>query len=530
MSKYIVRVQLGHIRRLALVTGGGRSLEQVRAAEGPDLICNAGFFAALGKPTHHLKADGVVRAKESWGCWGYAWDSGGDIALTALPADERASYIGGYELLTPMVGIHDALSYGAELGGRRGRTAMALDGENLILYCSGDGTADAATPEALREELYTLGAETAIMLDGGGSSQCDFGGGRVINSTRAVDSYLCVWLTAEDSDKEDKPVDEITQAIMTSSACYQAGRTITPTGIMVHSTGTPGAMADQLRASWDSAQAEAAVHAMVDDTQTLQTLHWTCRGWHAGTGTSGATANDTHIAFEICEPDQCRLLPVEWAPLYRGATGMSAWAIKRWQQELQRMGLYTGEIDGSFGPATETATKAAQAALGLTQDGSCGPATLAAAAAQEGSLMAYDPEETADYFEAVWARAVSLCAKLCNAYQLDPMTDILCHAEGYRAGIASNHADVEHWFPKHGKSMDDFRTAVREVLYAGETPQEPEEPQQPAADKPADWAAEAWAWAQAMGLLDGTRPTANITRQEVAVFAWRLYQAVKAGK
>ena len=59
---------------------------------------------------------------------------------------------------------------------------------------------------------------------------------------------------------------------------------------------------------------------------------------------------------------------------------------------------------------------------------------------------------------------------------------------------------------------------------------EPEEPQQPAADKPADWAAEAWAWAQAMGLLDGTRPTANITRQEVAVFAWRLYQAVKAGK
>ena len=203
MSKYIVRVQLGHIRRLALVTGGGRSLEQVRAAEGPDLICNAGFFAALGKPTHHLKADGVVRAKESWGCWGYAWNSGGDIALTALPADERASYIGGYELLTPMVGIHDALSYGSELGGRRGRTAMALDGEHLILYCSGDGTADAATPEELRAELYALGAETAIMLDGGGSAQCDFGGGQVINSTRPVDNYLCVWLTAEDNDKED---------------------------------------------------------------------------------------------------------------------------------------------------------------------------------------------------------------------------------------------------------------------------------------------------------------------------------------
>lgn len=524
MSKYIQRVQLGHIRRLALVTGGGRSLEQVKEAEQPDLICNAGFFERIGKPTHHLKADGVVRAKESWGCWGYAWDSGSDIRLCALPAGERASYIGGYELLTPMVGIRDALSYGSELGGRRGRTAMALDGEHLILYCSGDGTADAATPEALREELYALGAETAIMLDGGGSSQCDFGGGQVIDSTRPVDNYLCVWLTAED--KEDEPVDSITVDIMENSACYKAGRKITPKGIMVHSTATPGAMADQLRASWDNAQATAAVHAIIDDGHTLMTLPWSTRGWHAGTGSGGKTANDTHIAFELCEPDQCRLLPVEWVPLYRGATGMSAWAVRRWQQELQRMGLYTGEIDGSFGPATETATKAAQAVLGLTQDGSCGPTTLAAAAAQEGSLMAYNPQEVKGYFEAVWDRAVSLCAKLCNAYQLDPMTDILCHAEGYRAGIASNHADVEHWWPRHGKTMDDFRAAVRAVLY-GETPQEPEEPP---TDQPAGWAAEAWAWARAMGLMDGTRPTDNITRQEVAVFAWRLYQAVKAGK
>ena len=96
MSKYIQRVRLGHIKRLALVTGGGRSLEQVKETEQPDLICNAGFFDSINHPTHHLKADGVVRAKAAWGCWGYAWDSGGDIRLCALPAGERASYIGGY--------------------------------------------------------------------------------------------------------------------------------------------------------------------------------------------------------------------------------------------------------------------------------------------------------------------------------------------------------------------------------------------------------------------------------------------------
>lgn len=48
------------------------------------------------------------------------------------------------------------------------------------------------------------------------------------------------------------------------------------------------------------------------------------------------------------------------------------------------------------------------------------------------------------------------------------------------------------------------------------------------AEKPADWAADAWAWAKDMGLLDGTRPAANITRQEIAVVLQRIYKAMKA--
>ena len=187
------------------------------------------------------------------------------------------------------------------------------------------------------------------------------------------------------------------------------------------------------------------------------------------------------------------------------------------------MGLYTGEIDGSFGPATETTTKAAQAALGLTQDGSCGPATLAAAAAQEGSLMAYDPEETADYFEAVWARAVALCAYLCKEYKLDPEKDILCHAEGYRAGIASNHADVEHWFPKHGKTMDQFRAAVKAAMGGESSQPEPQEPEQ-------TWYTDAQTFVTSLGIADGTRPLDNVTRAEVWVQFQRFYQAIKAGK
>lgn len=64
------------------------------------------------------------------------------------------------------------------------------------------------------------------------------------------------------------------------------------------------------------------------------------------------------------------------------------------------------------------------------------------------------------YFNKVYQEAVELCAYLCKEYRLNPLTDIICHSEGYKKGIASNHADVMHWFQKHGKSMDSFRQDV----------------------------------------------------------------------
>ena len=44
--------------------------------------------------------------------------------------------------------------------------------------------------------------------------------------------------------------------------------------------------------------------------------------------------------------------------------------------------------------------------------------------------------------------------------------NIICHSEGHAQGIASNHGDVMHWFPKHGKNMDTFRAAVKAKLAA----------------------------------------------------------------
>jgi len=93
------------------------------------------------------------------------------------------------------------------------------------------------------------------------------------------------------------------------------------------------------------------------------------------------------------------------------------------------------------------------------------------------------------YFRKVFNEAVELCAYLCRQFNLDPMKDgvIIDHAEGYRRGIASNHGDVGHWFPKHGESMDTFRAAVKKAM-EGKEPAPTPAPTPP--PKPASMTAE----------------------------------------
>ena len=80
----------------------------------------------------------------------------------------------------------------------------------------------------------------------------------------------------------------------------------------------------------------------------------------------------------------------------------------------------------------------------------------------------------ATYFAKVYQEAVELCAYLCKEFGLTEK-DIICHSEGYRKGIASNHGDVMHWFPKHGKSMDTFRADVKQLLTSAPAPEVPKE-------------------------------------------------------
>lgn len=252
--------------------------------------------------------------------------------------------------------------------------------------------------------------------------------------------------------------------LLTRNDCYTEGRTITPLGVMVHSTGSnnprvsryvPGneVLGCNIAGNhWNQTDEEyekkfdrelnKCVHAFIGKfadggVGTVQTLPWNWRGWHCGSGKKGS-GKDTHISFEICE----------------------------------------------------------------------------------------DGLEDAGYFAAVYREAVELTAYLCREYRLNPLADgvVICHQEGYQRGIATNHGDVLHWFPKFGKTMDDFRADVALEMEGGEsvTYQEwkayMEQYQKELAQQPASMP-ELLEEAKAMGLTNGTSPRALVTREECAVMA-----------
>lgn len=111
---------------------------------------------------------------------------------------------------------------------------------------------------------------------------------------------------------------QYTQLYLTENRCYKAGKTIKPTGIVVHST---GANNPELRRyvqpddgklgtnkygnHWNQSKGGKCVHAFIGkladgSVAVYQTLPWNYRCWGVGVGDKGSY-NSSHIQFEICE-------------------------------------------------------------------------------------------------------------------------------------------------------------------------------------------------------------------------------------
>lgn len=80
-----------------------------------------------------------------------------------------------------------------------------------------------------------------------------------------------------------------------------------------------------------------------------------------------------------------------------------------------------------------------------------------------GTMIGYDAEKNAEYFARMWSLLVKWNVYIALELGLSA-EDICDHAESHRAGMGSNHADLGHWLPKHGKSMNDLRAEVAAIL------------------------------------------------------------------
>lgn len=111
---------------------------------------------------------------------------------------------------------------------------------------------------------------------------------------------------------------DIVQYYQTKNPCYKAGKKITPSGIVVHSTGAnnpnlkryvgpdDGILGHNKNGNhWNNEDADKCVHAFIGKAadgsiKVYQTLPWNYRCWGVGSGKKGSY-NATHIQFEICE-------------------------------------------------------------------------------------------------------------------------------------------------------------------------------------------------------------------------------------
>ena len=200
--------------------------------------------------------------------------------------------------------------------------------------------------------------------------------------------------------------------MQTNSTCYKQTRTMTPLGVLWHSTGannptikryvqplkTDSNYTEMINLiglnpynnDWNHIERQAGLNAWIgklaDGTvATVQSMPWNYRPWGCGSGSKGS-CNNGWIQFEICEDD-------------------------------------------------------------LTNK---------------------------DYFDKVYKEACELTAYLCKMYNLNPkgyvvqngvqVPVILCHADSYKLGMGGNHGDVLHWFSRFGKTMNDVRNDVAALM------------------------------------------------------------------
>lgn len=207
---------------------------------------------------------------------------------------------------------------------------------------------------------------------------------------------------------------KLLKCILTENECYQAGVKIKPTGVMVHST---GANNPNLR------RYVQPVASTLNRAELLKDLGTNPNGNHWNQFRPGGQQVCVHaFVGKLADGSVAAVQTLPW----------------------DHRGWHSGYANRQ---STTNANKMGYIGFEMCEDGLTDPV----------------------YFRQAYQAAVELTAMLCAQYGLDPLADgvVICHQDGYQRGIACNHGDAYNWFPKHGKTMDDFRADVFRTMKGG---------------------------------------------------------------
>lgn len=176
---------------------------QVRARLGCGLVINGGYFGGGLKPYGNIRIDGKWLHQEPWDVEGFIWDAG-ELPVMGLTRFSGKGNV--YSCMPVIVGgaPQPVKDNDPELGGRRGRSGWGVTAEGRFVFlCTSDGSGPMLLSEA-RDKLLSLGCVSAVLNDGGASSQMSCPGGEIAGG-RIVSNYICVWFEEDEAlDKKYK--------------------------------------------------------------------------------------------------------------------------------------------------------------------------------------------------------------------------------------------------------------------------------------------------------------------------------------
>lgn len=200
LTKYI---PTDRIRSMKIYINRDRlPLSAVVEREGPDLAITGNFYGPDWKPVCPLKADDqVMEYDPDYAYPALCWDQGPDVTVDVVP---RGGLSPCRSYIANCAGIYHGqdqpMIFGADVGGRRGRTGWGFRDGALALVAFPDGI-DGMTPLELRAWAKAQGWTDFILGDGGRKvNYYDREEGPLLEGRDPSQNLILIYLKKEEGD------------------------------------------------------------------------------------------------------------------------------------------------------------------------------------------------------------------------------------------------------------------------------------------------------------------------------------------